>query len=232
MFHGERHDNFFTFTAVALPHFDNSCSQQLFLWFVEALGVFKCKGLSNATIRDVKVINVCYLFVVLYIEYIDVMEGVADHLALASIVVEKDVLLLQCFSLFELKLCGMFLHLLHQLSLYLGCVSLKYFLCLCDVLHVFLAALSKRAGCLAVFDVIFQTFLMLVLLDGICGNCIAATSEWIEFLNEFQQQIHRWNVTVGTEECSETFVYFACLEYPGQVFISDYDAGVRFPVLQ
>ena len=174
MFHGERHDNFFTFTAVALPHFDNSCSQQLFLWLVEALGVFKCKGLSNATIRDVKVINVCYLFVVLYIEYIDVMEGVADHLALASIVVEEDVLLLQCFSLFELKLCSVFLHLLHQLSLYLGCVSLKDFLSLSYVLHVFLTALSESAGCLAVLDMVFQALFMFVFLDGICCYCFPA----------------------------------------------------------
>ena len=102
MFHGKRYDNFLTFTVVTLSHLDDSCCKQLVIWLIEALCILEGKGLRDATICDVKVVDVGHLFIVLDVKDIYIMEGVAYDLALAAIILEKNVLLLNCFCLFEL----------------------------------------------------------------------------------------------------------------------------------
>ena len=133
MFHGERNYNFLTFTTISLPHFNYSHNQQILVGFLHFLLIFKGKCLVDTAICNVQEVDVGYLLVAFYIEDVYVVQGIADHLAAASVVLQQHVLFLDNFCLFKPQFACQLLHLSHHLALQIGCISFQYFLGFCNM---------------------------------------------------------------------------------------------------
>ena len=232
MFHGERNDNLLTFTAVTVPHFKDSCKQKLLLGLLQTLYVLERKGPHDAAICHVQVVDVGHLLVVLNVEDVDVVERAADHLALALVVLQHDVFLLQLFCLFKPHILRQLFHLCHELPFQLPRIALQNFLRLLDVLAVLLWTLKSDAWSLAILDVVLQAFLMLTCQDAVLADALVASADRVEVVDEFQQAIHGRYVTVRAEVRAIALDNLSRHVNPGEVFVRHHDARVRLPILQ
>ena len=179
-----------------------------------------------------QIVDIGHSFVVLYIEYVHVVDGSAHHLALASVVLQQQILAFDILGLFKAHLFGELLHLRHQFALYLCRVALQYLLGFGYIPQVLFVRLHTHAGCLAVLDMVFQARLVLLFLYAVGRDMLMAASERVQVTYQFQQGIHRGHMAVWAEIGACPRDNLACLEDSGEVFIGDDDAWVGLPILE
>ena len=231
-FHVERNDNFLTFTAVTPTHFNNSCNQKFLVLLLQALAVLEGECLRDAPVYYVEIVDEGHFLIILDIEYVDVMERVAHHLAATPIVLQLHVAPFDYLGFFKPHFSCQALHVGHHLSLQ-GCgVALQNLDCLADLLHVFLVGLSSDAWCLAVLNVIFETFLVFPGLHALSRDGFVAAAQRIEVLDEVEQCVQHTHVAVGAKVGPIAFVDLPCLEDTREILVGDHDARVRLAVLQ
>ena len=121
---------------------------------------------------------------------------IAHHFALGAIVVEKQILLFQFFSLLEFQFFGLLLHLLEQHFAYASGVSFQDFACLFDVLSIGLDALFANARPIAAVKMEFKTSLVLVCFDRFWRDREETCARLIQLIDELEQSIHRGDVAI------------------------------------
>ena len=61
---------------------------------------------------------------------------------------------------------------------------------------------------------------------------MVGSTERIEFLDKFQQGIHRWNVTIWSEVRRAVFNDVSCLEYSWKIFVANTNGRVGLVVFK
>ncbi len=110
-----------------------------------------------ATVHNVQIVDIGGFFVVFYVENINIVQSVAYNLALASVVLQKDVFALYCLCLFKPHLFCEGLHLCEHLAFDFTGVSFQDFTCLVYVRKVFISALKTAARTFTVLYMVLQT---------------------------------------------------------------------------
>ena len=179
-----------------------------------------------------KVIDICYPFVIDDREDVDIVVVETDDLAFLAkfsgfIVFSFDDL---CFfeSHFRCKL----LHLIHQFVADSPCVSTEYFRDFLDFVHVFLMRLFTYAWCFAVVDVVFKTRVVLLLLYTFFSDVEPASSDGVDVVDEVEHVVEctlmrEWSIVFP---CS--FYDLPCFVDSWEILVADADRGVCFVVLQ
>ena len=88
------------------------------------------------------------------------------------------------------------------------------------------------AGTFAVLDVVFQAYFKFSFTNVFGCQGVMASPQRIEFLDEFQQRIHRWNVAIWTIIGGSVADDVSCLEDPWKIFVAYADGRVGLVVLQ
>ena len=178
------------------------------------------------------VVDVGHLFVAGNAEYVDVVDGVADHLAAADETLQGYVFPLHFVCLFKAQFCCQLFHFCAQVIQYLAGIPFQDFTCLHDVFLVFLVALLVGTGAHAALDVIVQADLIFSALYPLFGDGSMAGAGFVQLLDDVEYGIHRADVAVGPKVGAPFLVDGAGLEDARQVFVGDADAGVGLPVFQ
>ena len=99
--------------------------------------------------------------------------------------------------------------------------------------HVFLilvVALTAYAWAHAVVNMIFETGLKLPFADGFGRKRKVARAGLIKLLDKVEHGIHTGGVAIRPIVGSEAFADVSCLEYSGEKFVGNADAGVGLSV--
>ena len=228
----ERYDDFAGFALVSFPHFHNTQLKQFFLCFVQSLLVFEGECLVDATVGDVEVVDVTGVFVHFNGEYIHIMNNSVHCLALCTIAFNQVVLLLDGLCFLEFHFHRQCLHFIHQEVTYDLSISFQNLFDFIDVSKVFFVCLLSDARAFAVLDVVFQAYTELPVSDVFGSQSMAASAKRIQFFDQFQQSIHRWNVAVWAIISRTVSDDVPCLENAWKVFVAHADGRVGLVVLQ
>ena len=177
-------------------------------------------------------VNVSHLLVAGDGEHIDVVDGVADHLALADEGVEGDVFPLHLLGLLEAQFFTQTEHLVLEVAKHLTGVAFQDFTGLKDVLLVVFIGLFAYARTHAFLNMVVEADLILTRLHALLGNGRHTGTRVIELLNEIKYGVHRPHMGVGTEVGAPFLVDGTGLEDAGQVFVGDADGRVGLAILQ
>ena len=96
-----RHDNLFRLTAKTLPQLYDTQLQKFVIALVEFLLIFDGKTLVDGAVVHVDIIDKCHLVVAGDREDINVVNGLADHLAIGDESLQSKIFLLDFFGLLK-----------------------------------------------------------------------------------------------------------------------------------
>ena len=97
----KRHHNFARGAAVAVAHFNDAQGKQFLVRFIEPLFVLKGKGLVNAAILYVQIVDESQFLVGFDVEHVDVVQHGRHHLAFGAEILDEFVALLHLLRLLK-----------------------------------------------------------------------------------------------------------------------------------
>ena len=228
----KRQNYLFRRAVVAFAHLGNAQRQQLVVAFVELFLVFKRERLVDAAPRDVDIVDESRLFVACYREDVNVVDGVAHHLALCHEARDEQVAALHLLGLFKAQLACQPLHLVAQHAQQPARVALQYLAGLGNAFLVVFIRLFAHAWRPAVLYVILQAHAVFVAFYAVFRYREMACARLAELLYQLQDGVHRADVRVGPVVGAPLLVDGARLEHPRKHLVGDANARVCLAVFQ
>ena len=176
--------------------------------------------------------GILLLIVVCDGEHVDIVDRVADDLALGNEVLQEQIALLETLCFLEFQQFGVGHH--ARIHPFAECarVSLEHLPRLSHVLLVVLVALFADAATLTVVDMIFQTRLVFVQFHALPGDRLAAGTRLKHLFDEFQHVVHGRDMGKRTKVGAVALVDVPCFENTRKVFVGHANAGIGLAVLE
>ena len=130
----KRYNNFFCITSKSFSNFSDGKQEQVFVTFIKFSFILKRKRLIYSAISYVQVVNerIFRQLITRNREYVNIVDGMADHLAFRTKTLNEEIFALQLFGFFKAKFFRFFTHFIENLLEHFPGVSFQYFFCLSD----------------------------------------------------------------------------------------------------